>query len=208
MATTSLTTEHRWTSFQADLVKQSQRMRYTAEHLATAHKQWDPYPNKRNWGQTRDESPDADSLYIGFTMLVAQLRLIVNKIQELEDLADGYDEEDAELNHSHGELFAYKEMYISILNSYESVEMERVKATEHKLSISTFMSMVCADGIPNVRPNPPAHARLFDAGMVTTSRPTAKTLHQALLSTSAPTPPPMQSKWFGANLAPNPSLVP
>ena len=204
MASTNLTTEDPWSSFQADLVKQTQKMAYVAEVLGKQHSAArDPYKSRNGFGGSYGkymEVPDTPALFTGFTMLVAQLRMIINRIQDLEDIANSYEEEDEDgaLDHSQGELFAYKEMYINIINSYEAVEDVRVKGTEQGVPLNTFMRAVCEDGVPKLTAKSKREwDHLLVDGRITSQK----------FSYNHPTPATFKLP-AATNLMPNPSLQP
>jgi hypothetical protein len=142
--------------------------------------------------------PDRDSLLLSFTVLVSNLRLILSRISDLEDLTDALDEEDeTELVHHNGEIFALKSMYIEMVKSHEALEARRLIGTGKGMIVRNFLYAVASKAVPNID-DIYGGGRLLVNGSITANRITANPVQKSKLTLNPTpswavmqTPPPM-----------------
>jgi hypothetical protein len=142
--------------------------------------------------------PDRDSLLLSFTVLVSNLRLILSRISDLEDLTDALDEEDeTELVHHNGEIFALKSMYLEMVKSHEALEARRLIGTGKGMNLRNFLYAVASKAVPNID-DIYGGGRLLVNGSITANRITANPVQKSKMALNPhpswavmKTPPPM-----------------
>lgn len=194
----SLTTSSSWSEFDADLHRLASKLEYNAEELATRHKNM--YHQQRMNYDHREFIPDRDAFLLSFTVLVSNLRLILSRISDLEDLTDSLDEEDeTELVHHNGEIFALKSMYLEMVRSHEALEARRLIGTGKGMHLRNFLYAVASKAVPNID-DIYGGGQLLVNGSITANRITTNHLKRATMVTNTTpkwsptpmlTPPPM-----------------
>lgn len=130
---TPLTTADDAQAFQSDLSRQYEIMRNMSQTLPGQHKTvWRSGMAMGGYNQNV-YPPDQDAFYVGFSMLLSMLNRVVQTIKETDDtlqalIDDSDDEED--ILHATGELFAAKTIYINLVAGMEPLEKSRVKASQ------------------------------------------------------------------------------
>lgn len=168
---TPLTTASTAQEFQSDLSRQYEIMRNMSQTLPGVHKtQW-------NGGRGGSYSqnvypPDHDAFYVGFSMVLSMLNRIVQTIKETDDtlqalIDDSDDEED--ILHASGELFAAKTVYVNLVASIEPLETSRVRGSREGVGAKEYFNLVHSVGdIPNVVPSATYGSALYGNGMLNT----------------------------------------
>lgn len=203
-----LTTASPLSDFDSDLHRFASKLEYTADELSKRHRQvahngtWTRPNSMDNYGT------DIESFMTAFSILVSNLRMILIKISELEEFADALDEEDdVELAHTNGEIFALKSLYLTLKKSHRQVEEVRLIAAERRVPARRFYQEATTTGIPSLNRLLRSGEVLVD-GTITKPQLYAKTVttNKITLNNPSPwaigknvfTPPPMPPA-FAAN---------
>jgi hypothetical protein len=131
------------------------------------------------FGGPRAYPPDHDAFEVGFSMLLTMLGRIATQIRELDDtlssLIDESDDEE-EILHATGELFAAKSIYINLVAGIEPLETSRVRATESGVSSGEFFEMIRVNGdIPQIQ-DPYSYGYGQGSGILSAGSITSSTL--------------------------------
>lgn len=162
-----LTTSSPASDFRFDLGNQFSAMLAHAKNLGKIHRQIEDKSNMHRWGQ-RSGFPDEIAFHTGFSMVLASLQRIVENMQEAEDALlslqdDGEDE--TEILHAMGELFAAKTIYLSLVAGIQPLEESRVNGTSVGLTAHEYFTALYKEG------RPPAYnpAQMPPMGMLSAS---------------------------------------
>lgn len=154
---TPLTTADDAQAFQSDLSRQYEMMRNMAQTLPGKHKTvWRSGMGMGGGYNQNVYPPDQDAFYVGFSMILSMLNRVVQTIKETDDtlqalIDDSDDEED--ILHASGELFAAKTIYINLVAGIEPLENSRAKASQEGMGSKEYFNLVQKVGdIPNVVP--------------------------------------------------------
>ena len=155
----NLTTASQVSEFRQDLSgEQYHRFFRMIPRLASMHKErYDPM-RSGGWARGRAEIPDENSLFTSFSTVMIILFKLVDDMETTEDILDGLidDQDDEEqIMHSQGELFALKTTYLSITGMIESIEINRVDMTAMGTAPSPktyFTEVLRSGGLPTDRP--------------------------------------------------------
>lgn len=133
---------------------------------------------KRNgYGRFSSECPDRESISYGFSVLVSMLWTIADEITEAEERLEYADDEEGTEEHQHtmGELFGAKTMFLAILKRFPHLEKDRIKATGEGITQSNFLRTV-AYGEGDTR-----RINTLDAGRISQGTISVKDLDASLI---------------------------
>jgi len=100
--------------------------------------------HRNGYGRLSSDCPDIESVSYGFSVIISMLWTITDEIVEAEErleYADD-DEDTAEYQHTVGELFGAKTMFIALLKRFPWLEKERIRATGEGVSQRAFLRNV------------------------------------------------------------------
>lgn len=100
--------------------------------------------HRNGYGRLASDCPDIESVSYGFSVIISMLWTIADEIVEAEERLeyseDGEDSE--EYQHTMGELFGAKTMFIALLKRFPWLEKERIRATGEGVSQRAFLRNV------------------------------------------------------------------
>lgn len=157
MGNAKLTTSSPASDFRWNLSTQYSTMQAYTMKLTQIHTHESKSNPMRGWGH-RSGSPDEVAFHTGFSMLLSALQGIVERMEEAEDaLASLQDdsEDEAEILHAAGELFAAKSIYLSLVDGIEPLEHSRIEATRAGVTASEYFHRLSKAGrVPDYTDDP------------------------------------------------------
>lgn len=141
-----LTTSSQPQDFVADIRRVADEFEKLAKNLPYQYQQ---NVDKYDFGRmsTKFDIPDTETLYTGFSMLLLPLYRIVDSLIELDDSLE--DEED-DVEHLLGEIYALKTAYLLITESFKGLEDARIRASSRGFNAQDFFRKVRQmEGIPS-----------------------------------------------------------
>jgi hypothetical protein len=122
------------------------------------------------WGRVQFHIPDFEALICSMTQPLNMLYRIVRTIVDTEDVVESLDPDEdlEELAHAQGELYASKTLYLSLKDSIEAMEEDRLHATwqgleakDYFYKVEEFSGIV---GEENMKTNNPRGRRVGSSG--------------------------------------------
>lgn len=125
----SLTTASQVSEFRQDILSEQQyKFTQMIPHLTVLHKE--KYDPSRSGGWRRGaDLPDEEALFTAYSTVLIILFKLVDDMEMAEDILEGLleDADDEEqIMHTQGELFALKTTYLSITGMVDSIESNRL----------------------------------------------------------------------------------